>query len=954
MLSRLRIAVRINLLLALAAFGMLGCAAIGLLALRAHMLEEKRVQLSYLMEMVLNDARGRMADAGGPQTEAGRAAFLETLRRAKFDGNISNYFYAYDYDGVAVLHPDKTREGKKRSDIFYPNGVKMVPQYVEAARSAPLGGFVEYEGWDGAAKPAPKLSYLRDVPELNVVVGVGVGIASINAAFFERLHSMAWMFASVMLATGLLGAIVSRSIREPLSNAVNKITRLAKGDLNIAPADTDEKSELGEVDKALDVLRANAIEQWVLQAKIHAQNDALLQQHMQSEERLRQFVEQAPVAITMLDRDMRHLACSRRWLAYYELKAEDVVGRSRYDVFPGMPERWKEAHRRAMAGESVSAEKDAFTRANGDTAWLRYEVQPWLMSDQSIGGVTIMVEDVTEKIAAVRSLRESKERQSFLLSLNDALRAIGDPVEAIAAASELLGRKLGANQVVYAEIDEAGSQAIVSRDWNDGSVPGAFAVYTLHEFDPSFIAALRNGQTVAVADVRSKDRAWTPAGAAFLERRLVSAFIVAPLLKDGKLLALLGVKSRTPHEWTKNEIALTQETAGRTWEAVERARVAQALRESEERLHFALEAAGVGTWEISPDTGEFKASDRTLALLNISPGTPVDAKTVFARVYSDDRPRVQAGLRRALETGEPFNAEWRMLLPDGSVRWLETRGERRFVAGKWIAGGVTQDVTERVNGLLQKVDEQTKSLVAEKEKAERAVKAKSDILSNMSHELRTPMHAILSFAKFGLKKCRTTDADTIEDYFKTIHDSGVRLLGLLNDILDLAKLESGKMTMARSSGDFLEVLDQTKNELGALLDERSITLKTEIFTNNTKSTFDKHRMIQVLVNLISNAVKFSPTGSQISLTVLDSRSPGGAEVLRCSVGDEGPGIPETELDAVFEKFIQSSNTKSGGGTGLGLPICREIVKAHGGHIWAENRKPNGALFSFVIPRRLDA
>ena len=171
----------------------------------------------------------------------------------------------------------------------------------------------------------------------------------------------------------------------------------------------------------------------------------------------------------------------------------------------------------------------------------------------------------------------------------------------------------------------------------------------------------------------------------------------------------------------------------------------------------------------------------------------------------------------------------------------------------------------------------------------------------------------------------------------------------------MAKLESGKMVLKRSRGDFLSVVQHTNIELGPLLAERSITLKTNVLAANTKSTFDKQRMIQVLINLISNSIKFSPAGSEICVTVMEGRSSDGAEVLRCSVGDEGPGIPKDELENVFEQFTQSSNTKSGaGGTGLGLPICREIVKAHGGHIWAENRTSKGALFSFVVPRSQEA
>jgi PAS domain S-box-containing protein len=786
----------------------------------------------------------------------------------------------------------------------------------------------------------------------------------------------------------------------------------------------------------------------------------------ESEENLRRFVDQAPVAIMMLDRDLRQLACSRRWIENYGFEGAFVAGRHHYDVLPATPERWREAHRRGLAGEVVRADEDLVVRPDGSELWVSWEVRPWLMSDQTVGGITIMAEDVTERVAAVRALRESElrmrlaqeaaksgawewsladnriewpeamwslyslqkpenweptfkswaslihpadrervsaaaiecaakgleievqwrvdapegeperwllargkpiagangahdryfgvviditeqklleealresqERQSFLLALNDALRTIGDPVEAIATASEMLGKILGANQVIYAEIDEAGNQANISRDWSDGTVPYALPLYSLDGFNAAVLADLRSGRPLAIADVHAEDRTWSPAGLAFMKRGSVAAFITVPLVKDGRLVALLGVKSRKPHDWTKSEIALAQEVAERTWEAAERARVSQALRDSEGRLNFALTSGEVGTWEMSFDTGEIVASDQALTLLSCPPGTRLTLENFLPLIYPEDLPAFQASLQRTLSGGTGCEEAWRTQLADGSIRWLETRGETRNVLGKQVVSGLIQDITKKVE---------------QKEAVEKAAKAKSEFLANMSHELRTPMHAILSFAKFGIKKGATADAATIEDYFKTIHDSGTRLLGLLNDLLDLAKFESGRMVIKKSSGDFLGVIDHTKGELGPLLDEKGITLKTEVLTEDTKATFDKQRMIQVLINLISNSIKFSSRGGEVCVTLSDDRSTAGSEVLRCSVGDEGPGIPETELEAVFDKFIQSSKTKSGaGGTGLGLSICREIVKAHDGRIWAENRKPKGAVFNFVIPR----
>jgi signal transduction histidine kinase len=359
----------------------------------------------------------------------------------------------------------------------------------------------------------------------------------------------------------------------------------------------------------------------------------------------------------------------------------------------------------------------------------------------------------------------------------------------------------------------------------------------------------------------------------------------------------------------------------------------EALRESEERLEFALEAGEAAPWELSLDSGEFMNSEKAMAFL-LPPGTPATLKSVLAHVYPEDQARVQEILLRALEGGS-HAVEWRKQLPDGSFRWLEARGQRRTLSGKQFFAGLIHDITEKIN---------------QKEAVEKAAKAKAEFLSNMSHELRTPMHAILSYSDMGQIVLDESKTGTAKEYLRNIKTAGTRLLGLLNDLLDLAKMQSGKMIYTRAEADFAEVIRHALMEVQPLLAKKGIEALQDGQTVPAPVQIDKARMIQVLVNLLSNAIKFSGTGKTISIGASYCETPGGAKALRCRVADEGPGIPEGELQSVFDKFVQSSKTKTGaGGTGLGLAICREIVEAHGGTIWAENIEPHGAAFIFDIP-----
>ena len=250
---------------------------------------------------------------------------------------------------------------------------------------------------------------------------------------------------------------------------------------------------------------------------------------------------------------------------------------------------------------------------------------------------------------------------------------------------------------------------------------------------------------------------------------------------------------------------------------------------------------------------------------------------------------------------------------------------------------------------LSQTNQNLEQAVTELEKArdiaEAANRAKSEFLANMSHELRTPLHGILSFASFGIKKVATVKPEKLRNYFYKIDQSGKTLLGLLNDLLDLAKLESGKMAFDLTPIDFNMLLATVVDEFNSLVSESKLTIHCLMPEAKTKVTLDSEKIIQVVRNLLSNAVKFSPEGGTIEL----SMSRGDRSVV-VSVCDQGIGIPEKELQTIFGKFVQSSKTKTGaGGTGLGLSICREIIAAHKGNIWVENRPEGGVVFSFELP-----
>ena len=250
------------------------------------------------------------------------------------------------------------------------------------------------------------------------------------------------------------------------------------------------------------------------------------------------------------------------------------------------------------------------------------------------------------------------------------------------------------------------------------------------------------------------------------------------------------------------------------------------------------------------------------------------------------------------------------------------------------------------------ITERKKVLEAEimKETAEAANKAKSDFLASMSHEFRTPLNAVIGFSELMSSGLGGPLTDQQKEYVTDIFTSGQHLLSLVNDILDLSKVEAGKMELEMNGFNIIKLVESSIALFKEKAYKQSLQMTFAIAQGLDTMTGDERKVKQVLFNLLGNAVKFTPDGGRIHVeaTLTD-----GNDFLKCSVSDSGIGISREDQNKLFKPFEQVDTrlTRKYKGTGLGLSLCKKLVELHGGRIWVESESGKGSIFIFVIPMR---
>ncbi|MFC2059232.1 PAS domain S-box protein [Chloroflexota bacterium] len=391
----------------------------------------------------------------------------------------------------------------------------------------------------------------------------------------------------------------------------------------------------------------------------------------------------------------------------------------------------------------------------------------------------------------------------------------------------------------------------------------------------------------------------------------------------------------------------------------------EAIRESKAKYSALIEYAKDGVVIMQDDV--FKFANK--AYLDIIGYTETELVGMhFLNVVEPENREMSVEIHRRRKAGEdvPAVRELKLRCKDGTIRDIESSGAAIYYQGKLATMGIVRDITQRkqmekeLQEKNEELDLQNEELRAQAEELQAAYQKlkeldqlKDNVLSTVSHELRTPLTSIKGFAEI-LLNYGDEDKETQREFLTIINEESDRLTRLLDDFLDLARIESGRIRWEKTKLMIPQVIESAMNATHALSAQKDLNVDADLEPDLPPFLGDWDRLVQVVTNLLSNAIKFTPEGGgiRVGVKLLKGDKAGyTSDMIRVSVADSGIGIAPEDHEHIFEKFGQAGETLTDKpkGTGLGLPISKEIVGHYGGSIWVESELGKGSTFYFTLP-----
>jgi PAS domain S-box-containing protein len=794
---------------------------------------------------------------------------------------------------------------------------------------------------------------------VRVLIGVGFAVAAalvrlVTAPLYGSITGFMILLPGVLLAA-LAGGRVAGVVSVPVA--------LLCGWLIVGPggAGVGVTQGLGQV-ATLNFVIVGLFSTWVAaslrdQVAGRARTEALLDE---GERRFQLMADTAPAPVWITNTNAEVEFVNKALVEFYGREGKDILGSAwRDSIHPDDRADVAAVMSEARPKRLPYGFECRFRRGDGEWRWRRVVVNPRFDGQGEFLGYIGMSFDLTQTREAMAHLEEVERRQSLLLALGDRLRDLGDPEAVMLEAARTLGEALDALRVGYGEIDADGASVLVRRAWH---VPGTHNPEGQWSLNGSIGAAaaddLRAGRLLRI--VAPGDLVEAPGKAEDYWDKDTGALLAAPILRAGRLEAVLYAIRREPRPWTEDEAALIEEVAARTFAEVERTRAELEVRESEHRFRSIADTAPVLIWVTN--------ADRTRAFVNqayvaFHGGTYEEARTADwrAALHPDDHERIARESIAGEATGKPFSLEGRYRRHDGTWRWLKSFSRPRLGMGGDVVGfvGVAFDVTDakRLQGDLTRVNELLEERVgealAEKAKAEadlmhaQRMEAVGRLTGGVAHDFNNLLTVVIGALDMMLRA----------------PEDGARQKRLGEAALAAAR-RGERLTHQLLAFSRRQTLRPEPTDLNALILEgepllrravgEAVTLDLRLSDRPAWVNVDPAQFEAALLNLVVNARDAVSEGGRITVETRARRlKPGqvaeldGGDHVCISVTDDGAGIDPEIMGRIFEPFFTTKSV--GKGTGLGLSQVYGFSRQSGGGLEVSSRPGEGASIRMFLP-----